>query len=139
MIAETREPNTINFFATHPEIAPHIGGPLDFSEAIRETTVYHFGEFGGFCYEWTAPRTYEGHVMLLRQGRGGWGIEALKRSTAMMAAQADLLWCRIKPEDKHIAWFARQGGYREAGTMTLYAHEPAVYRIFEWRNPCPQQ
>lgn len=137
MIAETHEAAVVNFFAAHPDIAPHIGGPLDFTDAMRETAVYLFGEFGGFIYEWCAPRTYEGHVMLLPQGRGKWGFEALKLSVELMAAKgAEHLWCRVKPEDRHIAMFARHGGFVDAGRMTLHRPEPATYRILSWRKPC---
>jgi hypothetical protein len=140
VIAETRDPEIINHFASHPDIAPHIGGPLDFSHAIRETAVYLFGDHGGFCFEWTAPATYESHVMLTPAGRGFWGFRALDEAVRLMAERgADRLWCRVRPQDDHIAFFARRGGFREAGEMTLYSPARARWRILEWRKPCPQQ
>lgn len=138
MIAETRDPLVVNRFAAHPDVAGHVGGPLDFSGAMRETAVYLFGEYGCFCFEWCAPRTYEIHVMLTADGRGRWGIDAVRRSLALMMAEhgAAHIWARIKPEARHIALFARWCGFREAGDMTLYTPEPEAWRIFEWRTQC---
>lgn len=139
MIAETRDPAIINHFAAHPDISPHIAGPLDFSGAIRNTAVYLFGEHGGFCYEWTAPRTYEAHVMLTEAGRGRWGREAARRSVEMMEERgASHLWARVKPGDRHVAYFARLAGFRDDGQMTLYSPEPELWHLLSWRSPCPQ-
>jgi hypothetical protein len=137
MIAETQDVALINHFAAHPDIAPHIGGPLDFTDAVRETTVYLFGDHGGFLFEWTAPATYESHVMLTAAGRGLWGFRAMRQAIAAMQAKgAERLWCRVRPQDEHIAFFARQGGFREAGEMTLYKPQRALWRILEWRSEC---
>lgn len=139
VIAETRDPDILNYFSSHPDIAPHIGGPIDFTDAIRETAVFLFGDHGGFLYEWTAPATYEGHVMLTAGGRGAWGFRALRESIDLMSAKgADRLWCRVRPQDEHVAFFARQGGFREAGEMTLYSPQRALWRILEWRKSCLQ-
>jgi hypothetical protein len=138
LIAETRDPAIINHFAAHPEIAPHIGGPLDFTAAIRETAVYLFGEHGGFCYEWCAPGTYEGHVMLTEAGRGQWGLNAGKQSIRMMEERgATHLWCRIHPDDRRTALFVRWCGFEHVGDKTLNHPEPGLWRIFDWRSECP--
>jgi hypothetical protein len=135
MIRETRDPAVINHFAAHPDIAHHIGGPLDFTDAIRETAVFLFGVHGGLIYEWRGPATWEAHVMITEAGRGWWGFEAVKRSIEIMAEKgADRLWARVKPEDRHIAMLALKTGFRDAGTMTLSDPEPTLYRIFEWRK-----
>lgn len=140
MIAETRDPLVVNRFAAHPDVADSIGGPIDFSGAMRETTLFYFGEHGAFCFEWCAPRTYEVHVMLTAAGRGRWAINAGKRALALMMAEhgASRVWGRIKDSDRHIALFARWCGFREAEEMTLYSPEPERWRIFEWRPQCPQ-
>jgi hypothetical protein len=140
MIAETRDPQILNAWAAHPDVTGPIGGPVDFSDAIRETAAYFSGDHGAVCFEWCAPRTYEIHVMLTTAGRGRWGIDAVKRSLALMMAQhgASHVWARVKPADRHIALFARWCGFREADEMTLYSPEPARWRIFNWRTQCPQ-
>jgi hypothetical protein len=136
MIREVRDAAIVNTFAQHPEIAPEIGGALDFTHAMRETAVFLFGEHGGFIYEWCAPETYEVHVMLTKAGRGKWGIEAVHRSLEMMAQRgATHIWARISA--RHIGLFARQAGFHEAGTRTLYHDgQPREWRIMNWRRPC---
>lgn len=132
LLVETRDPLRINYFANHPEIAPHIGGGADFTNAIRETAVFLHGAGGMFIYEWCAPCTYEVHVMLTEAGRGLWGFQAAKDSIAIMVAKgADHLWCRIK--DRHVGIFARRAGFRDAGSQVLYAPERATYQILNWR------
>lgn len=132
MIRETRDPAIINHFAAHPDIAPHVGGPLDFTKAIKPGTHYHFGEHGGFCYEQSSPDNYEVHVMITRDGRGEWAWAALEESVALMQARgATRLWARVKPEDRHIAAFARRGGFRPAGML-------GDWQIYERRLQCLQ-
>lgn len=132
MIAETRDPIILNYFAAHPDIAPDIGGAVDFTAAIRETARFFVGEHGALCFEWCAPGTYEVHIMLTRQGRGRWGLEAVRQSLRLL--DADHVWARIK--EPHVAIFARWCGFAEQASQTLYAPEPSVWRIFDWRNEC---
>lgn len=137
MIAETRDPAIINYFAAHSEIAKDVGGPIDFTGAMRETAVFHFGEHGGLCYEWCAPDTYEVHIMLTKAGRGRWGIAATRQSLGMLGASH--VWARVKPDDRKTALFALWCGFREIAEMTLFRPEPARWRIMDWRSECPQQ
>lgn len=133
MIAETRDPSIINYFAAHPEIAPDIGGPLDFTKAMRPTARYFFGEHGGLIFEWCAPGTYEVHVMLTCEGRGRAGVEIVKQALELLGA--DHVWARI--QKPHVALFARWSGFREVEQRTLYvAGEASEWRIFEWRKQC---
>lgn len=136
MLERVTDPAIPNYFAAHPDIAPTVGGPIDFTNAIRDTAVFLFGERGGFIFEWCAPDTYEAHVMLTREGRGAWGWNAAKQALEGLGAQR--VWARV--DNRPLALFVRRLGFREAETRTLYpAGEPVVTRIFEWRNECPQQ
>lgn len=133
MIERVYDPAIINAFSQHPEIVDEIGGPLDFTEAMRETAEYYFGEHGGLIFEWCAPGTYEVHVMLTRAGRGRAGVEIVKQALELLGA--DHVWARV--QKPHVALFARWSGFREVEQRTLYvAGEPSVWRIFEWRKPC---
>jgi hypothetical protein len=134
-VCETRDPDIINFFANHPHIAADIGGPIDMSGAIRETNIFLFGEHGGFCFEWTAPGTYEVHVMITRNGRGVWGFQAARQARDMIEEMgAERLWARVYPEHKALALFTMKAGFKEVETRTLYSPGPSVWRIFEWRK-----
>lgn len=131
MIERCFDAATINSFANHPEIIDGIGGPADFTNAIRETTVFLFGEHGGFCFEWSAPDTYEVHVMLTKAGRGKWGCDAAQQALRLIGAGR--VWARIAPDNRPLQWFARHAGFREVEQRILYAgNEPAEWRIFEW-------
>lgn len=127
-----------NHFAAHPDIAPHVGGPIDFTQAMRETAAYFFGEHGGLIFEWCAPGTYEVHIMLTREGRGAWGIQATQE--ALEQLNADRVWARIDPTNRPLAVHAIKSGFREVERRNLYpAGQPVPYRIFEWRKVCHPQ
>lgn len=135
MLERVTDPAILNHFSAHADIAPYVGGPIDFTNAMRETAVFLFGEHGGFIFEWCAPDTYEAHVMLTRDGRGAWGWNAAKQ--ALEALGAKRVWARV--DNRPLALFVRRLGFREVETRTLYpAGQPVITRIFEWRNECPQ-
>lgn len=138
MIFHCTDADIPNRFAAHPDIAPHIGGPIDFTQAMRETAAYFFGEHGGLIFEWCAPGIYEVHIMLTRAGRGSWGLRATQ--AALEQLNADRVWARIDPMNRPLVMHAIKSGFREVETRNLYpAGEPVSYRIFEWRNACRQQ
>lgn len=138
MLEAVTDPAIINGFANHPEIAPLIGGgELDLTAAVNHpANVFLFGEHGGFCFIWTAPETFEAHVMITEAGRGRGGFEAGKEAVRMMAERgATHLWARIHPERNEIGLFARMAGFSDTG----FRHEldagegPVRWRIFNWR------
>lgn len=135
-LVETTDPEVLNHFASHPDIAPHIGGAVDFSNAIRPTARFLFGEYGGFCLEWTGPGVWEAHVMLTREGRGEWGFEAGRGMLRMM--DADLIWARIA--ERHVGQYAARIGFAFEGEQVLYTDDqPTTWRIYAWRRECLPQ
>ena len=131
LLDRTYRADLVNWFAAHPDIAPAIGGPIDFTSAIRETTVFLFGEHGGLIFEWCAPDTYEAHIMLTKAGRGAWGIEATKE--ALRKLGAGKVWARIVPDNRALAMHAVRCGFERLGIKTLYVGgEPRQYHIYEW-------
>lgn len=127
MIRPITDPDIINHFANHPDIAIN----CDFSGAIRETARFYFGEHGGLIFEWCAPGTWEVHIMLTKAGRGRWGLEAVQDALTQLGAER--VWARI--QEPKVAIFARWSGFREVEQRTLYADgEPSIWRIFEWRK-----
>jgi hypothetical protein len=137
-LTETRDPATINGFANHPEIRPHLGGAgvLDLSAGLTDPNVFLFGEHGGFCFTWSAPETFECHVMLTKAWRGRAGFEAGRQARTTMAQRgASHLWARIHPERAEIGLYARMIGFRDTGTThELDAGDgPVCWRIFNWR------
>lgn len=132
LLDRTYRADLINYFAAHPDIAPLIGGPLDFTNAIRDTNVYLFGEHGGLLFNWCAPRVYEAHIMLTKAGRGAWGIAATNEALAKLGA--DMVWARIVPGNRPLAQHAVRCGFRRVELKTLYdLGEAKAYFIYEWR------
>lgn len=134
MITEVRDPSIVNGFANHPEVAPLIGsdGTMDLSDAMREPNVLLFGEHGGFTFMWTAPGTFEVHVMLTRAGRGRWGFAAGKEGVRQMAARgATHLWACVHPERNEIGLFARMAGFADTGLRL--DRDGTRWRIFNWK------
>lgn len=120
-------PATINYFVNHPD---NLDGPqLDMSGAINPKTAFYIGEHGGFAFEWTAPRTFEVHAMVTREGRGKWALDALEYALRAMQDRANHFWCRIHPDAPHIALFARMTGFRMDDTTAL-----APWRVFNRRT-----
>lgn len=137
------DPELVNWFANHPDIRSELGGsgPLDLAPAMNAANVFLFGEHGGFVFSWSAPRTYEVHVVITMAGRGAWGFRAAQEAvSAMTAAGAEHLWARVRPDRRDIAAFAARAGFRECGTHTLDMGEgPIAWRLFEWRLGCPSR
>lgn len=131
LLDRTYRADLVNWFAAHPDIAPAIGGPIDFTNAIRETTVYLFGEHGGLIFEWCAPDTYEVHIMLTKAGRGAWGIEATKEALGKL--NAGRVWARIAVHNRALAIHAAICGFKRVETKTLWVgDDPHQYHIYEW-------
>jgi len=131
LLDRTFRADLINWFAAHPDIAPFIGGPIDFTNAIRDTAVYLFGEHGGLMFEWCAPDTYEAHIMLTKAGRGAWGIAATKE--ALRKLGAGRVWARIPVVNRALAIHAAICGFKRLETKTLWVDDlPRQFYIYEW-------
>lgn len=109
-----------NQFTAHPDIAPDIDGPIDFSGAMNLANVFLFGAHGGLIFEWKGPQTFEVHVMATREGRGRWIFEATRQAVNYMEAMgANHLWARIHPDKPHVGILARKSGFNFAGYHDL--------------------
>lgn len=123
-------PEIPNQFSAHPDIAPQVGGPIDFTGATQCLHIY--GEHGGFTFDPTGPNEYEVHAMFTKAGRGRWALEAARQTLEMMdQCGTRRIWARV--DTPELAQFTRRAGFTEIES-TL-----PDYRIFERRNPCPQQ
>lgn len=137
MIRPVTDPGIINHFANHPDIHRAGSDPLDLSAGVSAPNVFLFGEHGGICWIWTAPETFEGHVMITKAGRGRWGFAAIREAVGFMADNgASHLWARIHPERRQVAIYAAHAGFKDTGTThTLDIGEgPVAWRIFNWRT-----
>lgn len=133
LLDRTFRPEIPGYFSAHPEIAPFVGGPLDFTDAMCDDHVFMFGEHGGLIFDWCAPGTYEVHIMLTVAGRGKWGVAATKEALAKLGAER--VWARIDRENKPLAMHAQLCGFRKVGVKRFTdEHCAEVCAIYEWRN-----
>lgn len=117
-----------NRFASHPDIAPDVNGPIDFTGAMNVSNVFLFGEHGGMIFEWKGPRTFEVHVMATKAGRGAWIFAATREAIGFMDAMgANHLWARIHPDKPHVGVLARQSGFNFAGHHALGGVDWKIY------------
>lgn len=135
MIRRVFDPAIPNAFSADPDIAPQIGGPIDFAGAMNPANVFLFGENGGLIFEWKGPQTYETHIMVTRAGRGKWGFAAVEAAVQFMAGfGANHLWARIDPARPEVATLARRCGFTFACTHELDAGSgPVLWKIFNRR------
>lgn len=134
MIRAIDDPAVVNGFANHPDIRPHLGstGTLDLTPGFKPGNLFLFGAHGGFTFAWSAPETYEVHVMLTKAGRGRWGVQAWREAVQMIEGH---LWARIHPQRPEVAAYARLCGFNDTGaTHQLDVGDgPVCWRIFNRR------
>lgn len=134
----------INEVGNHPDVRPYIGhaelGELDFTDAVANgNNWFLMGEHGGYALVWSAPDVYEVHVFILPKGRGKWAAQA-RRFTIDYAIDkgVQMLWARISPSARGVAYYARQGGMQPTGEM-IYTLGSA-YDLYKMELPkCHQQ
>lgn len=146
MIHRSFDAERLNQLANNPIIRPYLGGDpeteLDLTDFVNEPkNVVLLGEHGGFLFAWTAPYTFEVHVMLLPEGRGSNGYQlALEALARIQEFGAGHIWARIRPEYKHLRHFTRAAGFTPCGIDVLdLGTGPVTYNLFHWRKcPCHQ-
>lgn len=123
MLERCFDVDRINAVGNHPDVRPYIGhaelGELDFTDAVADKNNWFLmGEHGGYVLAWSAPGVYEVHVSILPEGRGKWAAQA-RQFTIDYAIDrgAQMLWARISPDARHVAYYARRGGMQATGEM----------------------
>jgi hypothetical protein len=136
----------INALANHPEIRPTCGGdgvsPLDFSEFVANPKNHAVvWDRGAFLFHWSAPQTYEAHVMVEPAGRGRAAYRTARAGIDYLLAQgAERIWSRVAKGDDRTRHFIVAAGFRECGEDTLdIGFGPVAYTLFQWKKPCLQQ
>lgn len=123
-------PEVAGRFSAHPDIAPFVSGPIDFTGAVQCLHIY--GEHGGFTFDPSGPDEYEVHAMFTKAGRGRWALDAATETLAMMDQRGTArIWARV--DTRQLAQYTHRAGFTE-----IVSDLPG-YRIFERRKPCPQQ
>jgi hypothetical protein len=134
----------INELANHPAIRPTCGGDgksaIDLTAFVADPKNYAMvWDRGALLAVWTAPQTYEVHVMVLPEGRGQDAYRMGREFIAYMVEQgADRLWARIASGT--VRHFAAQHDFIRCGTDTLdIGFGPVTYALYQWKKPCRPQ
>lgn len=134
----------LNELANHPQIRPTCGGDgqshLDLTPFVLNPKNHAMvWDHGAFLFQWTAPDTYEVHIMVEPEGRGEDAYRMAKAGIDYMIEQgAERLWARIS--SRMVRHYTAQSGFTKCGTDTLdIGFGPVTYDLFQWKKPCPPQ
>lgn len=137
------DPERLNELANHPSIRPTCGGDgksfIDFSAFVADHKNHAvIWDHGAFLFGWSAPRTYEVHMMVLPEGRG--------RAAYHMAAEgiayierfgAERLWARVDKNFPALRHYVAHAGFTRCGTDILdIGFGPVAYDLYQREKPC---
>lgn len=133
----------LNELANHPAIRPTCGGDgksrLDFSAFVANPKNHAVTwDKGAFLFFWSAPQTYEVHVMILPEGRGRAAYRKAPEGIAYMLAHGmERLWARVAKDAHGLRHYVAQAGFTRCGEDTLdIGFGPVTYDLFQWEKPC---
>jgi hypothetical protein len=139
----TFDTDTLNSLANHPDIRPTSGGDgrsrLDFTAFLKNDKNHALAwKHGVFLFLWTAPQTYEAHIMVLRRGRGKLAYRMARAAISYMVAEgAERLWARVNNDA--LRHYTAQAGFVRCGSDSLdYGFGPVAYDLYQWKKPCLQ-
>lgn len=134
----------LNQIANRPDVRPSCGGDgrsyLDFEPVMAdEKNQAVVWEDGALLFIWTAPATYEVHVMVAPEGRGREAYRHVREGLDWMIGRgAERLWARIP--NAQVRHLAAQMGFARCGTDVLdIGSGPVMYDLYQWVKPCRQQ
>lgn len=135
----------LNELANHPEIRPTCGGDgksrLDLTAFVANPKNHAMvWDRGAFIFMWTAPDTYEVHMMVEQEGRGRDAYRMAREGIDYMVAEgAERLWARIAEGYNALRHYAAQAGFERCGTDTVdIGFGPVTYDLYQWKKSCQQ-
>jgi hypothetical protein len=144
-LTRTFSAERLNALANHPAIRPTCGGDgkslIDLSAFVADRRNHAVAwERGAFLFQWSAPQTYEVHIMVLPEGRGRAAYAKWFDARAYMASHgAERLWARVEPGMKALRHYTRSAGLVRCGTDILdIGFGPVAYLLYQWKKPCLQ-
>jgi hypothetical protein len=130
-------PAFLNELANDPRIRPMCGGdgPLDFSAFVANPKNHALAwNHGAFLFLWTAPQTYEVHIMVSPEGRGREAYHMAHVGISYITAfGANHLWARVRKGDVALRHYTAQAGFEHCGTDVV---DDVVYDLYQWRKRC---
>jgi hypothetical protein len=128
----------LNELANHPDIRPTCGGdgksPLDLTDFVADRKNHAVvWDRGAFMFQWSAPQTYEVHIMVEPEGRGRNAYRMALAGIAYIVAQgAERLWARIAKSAKALRHYTAQAGFVKCGSDILdIGFGPVAYDLYQ--------
>lgn len=126
----------LNEIANHPDVRPTCGGDgkslLDFTAFVADPKNHALvWDQGAFLFCWSAPQTYEVHIMVLPEGRGRDAYRMAQEGIDYITAHgAERLWARIV--SRSLRHYTAQAGFTKCGTDTLdIGFGPVTYDLYQ--------
>lgn len=145
-ISRTFDAARLNALANHPDIRPTCGGDgesfLDLTPFVNDRHNHAvIWDKGAFLFGWSAPATYEVHIMVLPEGRGR---AAYAKAAAGIAYMLNLgmerLWARVAQDALGLRHYTRRAGFVRCGQHVLdIGAGPVTYDLYQWKKSCLQQ
>lgn len=146
LLADKKDAERLNVLANHPQIRPTCGGDgkshLDYAAFCANPNNHtHLWDHGALLFHWSAPQTYEVHVMVLPEGRGKEAYrQVLLGVKYMVSIGAERLWARVEKGFNALHHYAAQSGFEKCGTDILdIGFGPVIYDLYQWKKPCLQR
>lgn len=131
----------LNEFANHPAIRASCGGDgksrLDFSDFVANEKNHAVAwDSGIFLFLWSAPQTYEVHVMVRPEGRGRAAYRMARAGISYIVAEgAERLWARVGNDA--LRHYTAQAGFVRCGVDSVdLGFGPVIYDVYQWKKPC---
>lgn len=142
----TFDAERLNALANHPAIRPTCGGDgksqLDFTAFVADRKNHAIlWDKGAFLFCWSAPHTYEVHIMVLPEGRGRAAYRKAAQGIAYMLRHGmERLWARIDRNHPALRHYTASAGFTPCGSDVLdLGFGPVSYDLYQWKKPCLQQ
>lgn len=106
ILKRTMDATFLNGVANHADVRPSLGGvgALDLSQTIADPkNVTLQGEYGGFVGVRLEPGVYECHSMFLREGRGGYALDAMREGLRYLFTRTDCIEVVTKAPEGNLA------------------------------------
>lgn len=145
-LVRTFDAARLNALANHPAIRPTCGGDgqsfIDLTAFVADPKNHAVSwDKGAFLFGWSAPQTYEVHIMVLPEGRGRAAYRMAALGIAYMLERGmERLWARIATEARGLRHYTASAGFTPCGSDTLdIGFGPVSYDLYQWKKPCLQQ
>jgi hypothetical protein len=135
----------LNVLANHPEIRPTCGGDgksfIDLGPFVNDRhNLAVAWDKGAFLFGWSAPQTYEVHIMVLPEGRGRAAYRMATLGISYMLERGmERLWARVAKDAHGLRHYTRTAGFTRCGQHVLdIGQGPVPYDLYQWKKPCLQ-